>query len=96
MSGKSQHSKGKRSSQKKKGGQGSLAAAAQRQAVAQAYKPVSQPEVSASSANVSASRVTPAVARHPYIASELRRIGVLAGIMLAILVVLWKVLPYLL
>ena len=77
---------------KRKGGRGSLAATAQGQAVAQAYQPVSQPEVSASSVSVPTPRVTPTVARYPYAVSELQRIGILAGIMLAILIVLALVL----
>ena len=71
-------------SQRKKGkGRRSPAAKiAHQQAVTQVYKPVSHPEVSTSP------RVTPTPARYPYIITELRRIGILAGIMLAILVVL--------
>ncbi|MCL0057781.1 hypothetical protein M1N05_01755 [Dehalococcoidales bacterium] len=65
---------------KGKGRRSSAAKIAHQQAVTQVYKPVSHPEVSTSP------RVTPTPAR--YIITELRRIGILAGIMLVILVVL--------
>ncbi len=64
----------------------------QQQAVAQPYKPVAPSKVVAPSAGVPVLTL----ARYPYIATELRRIGILTGIILVILVVLWKVLPYLL
>jgi len=78
-------------SKKRKGKQGFSAVAAQGQAVAQTYKPVSQPKVLAPSASVSTPAQTQA--RYPYVATELRRIGLLAGIVLVILVVLYLVLP---
>ncbi|MCL0053162.1 hypothetical protein M1M86_01555 [Dehalococcoidales bacterium] len=65
---------------KGKGRRSSAAKIAHQQAVTQVYK--SHPEVSTSP------RVTPTPARYPYIITELRRIGILAGIMLVILVVL--------
>ena len=36
---------------------------------------------------------TPAVASHPYVSSELKRIGIIAAIMIAVLVILSRVLP---
>ena len=93
MPGKSQHSKGKHPSRRKKGkGRPGLAIAAQQPAVAQTYKPVPQPKAPPPSVSAPAPRAAPTAARHPYIISELRRIGILAGIMLAILVVLVLVL----
>ena len=95
MSGKSRRrhpSQGK----KKKRQRGFSAVAAQRQAVAQTYEPVSQPKASFPSASIPTPVVAPSAAQHPYIVTELRRIGILAGIMLAILVVLALVLPNLL
>ncbi len=91
MPGKLQHGQGKRSSRRKRGKsrQSPSVIAAQRQPVAQAYKPVSRPAVTASS-HVPISTLT--AVQHPYIVSELRRIGILAGTMLAILVVLALVL----
>jgi len=63
-----------------------------RQAIAPTYPPVSQPEVSAPPASMPTPTATLAAARYPYIATELRRIGILSGIMLAILIVLALVL----
>ena len=62
---------------------------------------VAQPQVAAEAHESAAPRVSlpstpsprPTGVRYPYIATELRRIGVLAGIMLAILIVLALVLP---
>jgi len=101
MSGKSQHAKGKHSSRSKRRkssrrldleGRHSLATAAQRQPVAQTHEPAPRPSVSAPSATVSTPMAKPSAVWHPYVAIELRRIGILAGIMLAILVVLALVL----
>jgi len=83
--------------------------AGQQPAVAQTYKPVAPPKVTAPSVKVTAPSVkvaapsvkvaapsvkepTPAVARYPQISNELRRIGMLAGIMVVTLVVLALVL----
>ncbi len=60
--------------------------------VAQSYKPVPYPEVPTPSVSVPTPMATLTTARYPYIVTELRRIGILAGIMLAILVVLALVL----
>ena len=81
MPGKSQRRRGKR----KKGRRGSLAIAAKQQ-------PVSHPAVSIPSAGVPTPMAMPTATRYPYIAVELRRIAILAGIMMAILVVLALVL----
>ena len=90
MSGKSRHGGGKHSPQAKKREssrrlnlerQRSSAIAVQQQAIAQAYKP-------APSAGVSTPVAKPTAVQYPYIAIELQRIGIIAGIMLAILVVL--------
>ncbi len=61
-------------------------------AVAQTREPVSSPIVSVPSASVPTPVAKPAATRYPYIATELRTIGILAGIMLVILIVLAKVL----
>ena len=101
MSGKSRHIKGKHLSRSKrrKGTQRvdleeqrTLAVAAKGQPVAQTYKPAPHPSVAAPSAGVSTPIAKPSAVWHPYVAVELRRIGILAGIMLAILVVLALVL----
>ena len=87
MSGKSRHGKGKHRtpSRKKKTRQGSAAIVAPQ-------APISQPEVSASSKSVSTPVASVTKVPYPYIVTELRRIGILAGIMLVILVVLALVL----
>jgi len=66
--------------------------AAQQPAVTQAYKPAAAPKVAAPPASVPTPLATLTAVRHPYIVTELRRIGILAGIMLVILVVLALVL----
>ena len=67
-------------------------AGAQQQATAQNHKPV--PQAPSPSAKVLTPRLTPLPSvRYPYIATELRRIAILAGIMLVILVVLYLVIP---
>jgi hypothetical protein len=61
----------------------------QQPAVAQTYKPTAPPKVAAPSVK----EPTPTVALYPQISNELRRIGMLAGILLVTLVVLALVLP---
>jgi hypothetical protein len=60
----------------------------QQQAVAQSYKPAPRPEVSAPSVSAPTPVAAQTVVHYPYIVTELRTIGILAGAMLAILVVL--------
>ena len=79
-------------SKKRKGKRSPVAAVVQRQAVAPTHEAAASPRVSAPSVSVPTPRVTLTTARYPYIVNELRRIGILAGIMLAILVVLALVL----
>jgi len=88
MPGKSQRSRGKRLSRSKrrKSKQNLPAAVPQQQTVAQIDKPVSSPYTSVTPAK--ASTPAPTQTQYPYIATELRRIGILAGVMLAVLVVL--------
>lgn len=61
-------------------------------AVAQTPESVSSPDVSAPSARVPTPAVKPVVVRYPYIATELRTIGILASVMLIVLAVLALVL----
>ena len=85
----------KHSLQSKKRRKSSALMASRQPAVAQTYKPVAPPKVTAPSVKVAAPSVkepTPAVARYPQISNELRRIGMLAGIMVVTLVVLALVL----
>ncbi|MFC1949726.1 hypothetical protein ACFLW0_06105 [Chloroflexota bacterium] len=61
-------------------------------AVAQTEQPVSRPDVPAPPVSTTAPAVKTAEVRHPYIAAELRTIGILAVIMLIALTVLAVVL----
>ncbi len=65
---------------------------AQQPAVAQSREPVSSSIVSVPSASVPTPVAKSAAIRYPYIATELRTIGILAGIMLIVLIVLALVL----
>lgn len=79
-------------SKKRRSGHGSRASAAQQPSVSQTYEPVSQPEVSAPLPSTPAPSAAVRAIRYPYIITELRRIGILSGITLVILVVLALVL----
>ncbi len=94
MPGKSRHDRRKHSfkGKKKKGRRSPPGVVAQRQADIQIDKPVAPPRVAAPSAGASTPMPVLTAVRHPYILTELRRIGSLAGVMLAILVVLVLVL----
>lgn len=79
-------------SKKRKTGQALPVTGAQQQAVAQNQEPVAQapsPSAKAPASNFA----SPPVTRYPYITAELRRIAILAGIMLVVLVVLYLVVP---
>ena len=94
MPNKSRHRRGKHlpQSKKRKSRQRFSAPVAQHQAVAQTRESVSRLGVSAPLANVPTPVAKLAAARYPYIATELRTIGILAGIILIILAVLALVL----
>ncbi len=94
MPGKSRHGGRKHSFQdkKKKGRRSPAGVVAQRQADIQIDKPVAPPRVATPSTSAPAPTPRLTAVRHPYILTELRRIGILAGIMLVILVVLVLVL----
>ena len=94
MPGKSRHGKGKRLSRSKrrKERQRFPSVVAQQQAVTETPKPPSRPSVSAPSVSTPPPVTKPAIVQYPYIAIELRTIGILAGILLVILVVLALVL----
>jgi len=91
MPGKSQQ-RHQSQSKKRKKRRDSSAIAAQKPPVSQISEPVAQPVISTPSASVITTKATQTAARYPYIISELKRSGILAGIMLAILVVLALVL----
>ncbi len=95
MPDKSRHGKGKHlvRSKRKKSGHGIMAAAAQRPPVSQPSGPVPQAEVVTRLPDTSTPSATVSAVLYPYILTELRRIGIIAGIMLVILVVLAFVLP---
>ncbi len=88
MPGKSRRSRGKHAFQRKKGkGRPSpQVIATQSQAVAQTYESVSPPKESVPPVRMPS--LATAVVRYPYVLAELRRIGILAGVILAILIVL--------
>lgn len=75
-------------SKRRKIRQQSSANVAQQPVVTQTDKPVA----STPSAGMPTSRATPNTGRYPYVVAELRRIGILAGITLVILIVLALVL----
>lgn len=93
MPDKSRHRKGKRFSQskKRKGRLRPPALHPQASVAVQTPKSVSS-AVSTPVANVSNSREKPTALRYPYVTTELRTIGILAVIALAILIVLALVL----
>jgi len=94
MPGKSRRGKGKHlpQSKKRKSRQRFSPPVVQHQAVAQTRESVSRLGVSAPLASVPTPVAKLAAARYPHIATELRTIGLLAGIMLIILAVLALVL----
>ena len=89
MSGKSRRSRGKHSfqSKRRKGGLRPPAIVTRQQAITQADKSVSPPQASVPSARMP-TPAAPIAVKYSYILTELRMIGILAGIMLAILIVL--------
>ena len=95
MPGKSQRSRKKHSFQvkKKKGRRNPPGVVAQQPVAIQSDKSVALPRVVAPVAGAPAPPPLPTPLRYPYILAELRRTGILAGIMLAILVVLALALP---
>ena len=90
MSGKSQHHRGKHSAHSKKSKviERSKTPALQQPIVTQMPAPSVAPEVPARRMGVAASKTV----RYPFITAELKRIGILAGIILIILIVLALVL----
>ena len=90
MPGKSQRSRKKHSSQskKRKGMRSPTGIVAQRQADIQIDKPVAPPKVAVPSVSTPTPMPVLTPVRYPYVLTELRKIGILAGIMLVILVVL--------
>lgn len=94
MPGKSRRSRGKYSiqSKKKKGRPRRPTMLAQQPAAAQVPEAASSPQVPVPSVEVPTPMAKPALVRYPYIATELRTIAILAGVMLIVLIVLALVL----
>ena len=94
MPSKSRHSRGKQSFQgkKKKGKRIPSVTVAQEQAASSTEPPATPMRRAAHPPSAPTPPPSPA-ASHPHVAAELRRIGILAGIMLAALVVLAFTLP---
>ena len=93
MPGKSRHAQRKllrKEKQRKK--LASLTRASQQPVAAQTYESVTPAKVSAPSVGTPDSGPARVDVHYPYIASELRRIGILTGIMLAVLIILSLVL----
>ena len=91
MADKSRRGHGKHlpRSKRKKGGKGFPSQVAQPSAVTPRHEPAPRAALLVPSAKTPTSRrATVTVAQHPNIAAELRRIGILGGIMLANMVVL--------
>ena len=92
MPSKSRRGQGRRSERgKKRGSSQGLVTGVQQQATAKSDRPVSP--VPAPSVKVLTPRPTLSPVQHPYLATELRRLAILAGIMLIVLVVLYLVIP---
>ena len=94
MPGKSRrgHSKQLSQSKKKKSRVSPSTIAVQKSAVASTPGPVAASKVAAPATSASTPIRKPIAIRYPFVTVELRRIGILAGIMLVILVVLALVL----
>ena len=94
MSGKSRRKKGKHlpQSKRRKSRQPFLAAAVRQPVVAQTREPVSRPQAPTPSVSVPTTMAKLAAVRYPHVATELRMIGILAGIILVILAILALVL----
>ena len=94
MPSKSRRGKGKYSiqSKKKKSRLSRPAVITQQPAVPQSSAPVPQPDKSASPASMPTPTAKPVAVQYPHVANELKMIGIVAGIMLVVLVVLALVL----
>ena len=93
MPDKSRHGKRKHPSQSKKRRERERHAAIVQQPVtAQAPKPAAPADMPAPSARVPTSARVPSATQYPYITAELKRIGILSGITVVILIVLALVL----
>ncbi len=94
MPGKSRRKRGKYSLQNKgrKEGSSRLTMPAQQPTAVQTHEPVSSLPMSVPAVSAPTPKAKPPPVWHPYVTTELRTIGILAGIMLIVLVVLALVL----
>ena len=93
MSGKSRRARQKQLKVKKiKARATAPVVAGQRQAVARPSEPVYSPGVTAPVEKAPATAIAAAVTKYAYVTSELRTIGIMAGVILITLVVLSQVL----
>ena len=93
MASKSRRKRGKQSfhGKKRKGKLTPVLKTAEPATASQTGAPAAPPAVTAPPASEPVP-ATPAAARYPYVSSELKRIGIIAAIMIAVLVVLSRVL----
>ena len=89
MTGKAKRKRVKQSPSKKVRGQQRPAAATRVPAVPPPSRAVTQPEATSPPATVPLHSGKPQTIQFPYIATELRTIGILAGIMLIVLIILY-------
>lgn len=95
MPSKSRRKRGKHSFQgkKRKGKLTPAPIASEAPVASQTHTPAAPSPVSASPVSAPAPKTVPATSGYPYVASELKRIGIIAAIMLAVLITLSQVLP---
>ena len=95
MSSKSRRKRGKHSFQDKKRKERLTPApmSAGAPVAAESRAPEAPPPASAPPVSAPAPKTEPAASGYPYVAGELRRIGIIAAIMLAVLITLSQVLP---
>jgi hypothetical protein len=92
MSGKSRRKRSKQHPSRKVRGQQRSAATIRPPAAPQPGEPVTRPEAISSPATVPLQSGKPQSIQFPYIATELRTIGILTAIMLIVLIVLYFIL----
>ena len=94
MPSKSRRKRGKQSfhGKKRKGKLTPVLKTAEPATVSQTGAPAAPPAVTAPPASKPVPAPTPTAARYPYVSSELKRIGIIAAIMIAVLVILSRVL----
>ncbi len=94
MPSKSRRKRGKQSfhSKKRKGKLTTILKAAEKATASESVTPAAPSMITAPLVNKPVSSTTPTAAKYPYVTSELKRIGIIALIMIAVLVILSRVL----